>query len=366
MAQEHCPTCHREKGSARNWQAHLLACQKKAAGPQQPAGTWACACGKLFIEGNNTNINRHRDTCVAVKSEAARLQAGQKPQRQLGLPALLAQARAKQLAAAAAAAAPAAQSPAAGPQPQEQAPDAEPPPSPSPALSVSSGNLTANDEPQPTRPCEGYTPVWPGACFALSYQFGMHGEPRLGWSAGTDGALRSACCTGVAEPSGSSCPPCLQLAANPRLQSMQRDAAADSSVNPSSGHKVMQRNMLQLQAVVQARRAQLASARFADRSVQHKLRTLQRCCSDDTRLRMLIAGNDVRRLNHVMSSSLRRGHSVSHICNQVVRAANGQYNPKAFTQKDLDAGLLLLLHVHVRWTHRKVDMHRMTFSFMHM
>lgn len=70
-------------------------------------------------------------------------------------------------------------------------------------------------------------------------------------------------------------------------------------------------------------------------------RVLNSRIQDYKRIMMLIASNDIPRLNQIISITLRHGSSATAIAAQIQRAIDGLYSPRGgFTQRDLDVAFL--------------------------
>ncbi|KZV79434.1 hypothetical protein EXIGLDRAFT_707060 [Exidia glandulosa HHB12029] len=193
----------------------------------------------------------------------------------------------------------------------------------------------------PSRPCFGAPYAWPLGPLWTTYPFQVHETTTAGWYPFTFDPpsntiyFRSNNCEGTISGDIPSCRPCDRVARSPSFRDMQRRATSTKSnlrydyMSANQSKAALRRSA----AVTKRLRSQLHAANRSKRRWQRRAR-------EQEEIMLFLAKRDVPRLRWVLTTALKRGTTPTRLLSILIRAADGTYRARGYSQRELDVSCL--------------------------
>jgi len=188
-----------------------------------------------------------------------------------------------------------------------------------------------------TAKCKGYQWVSTNGQLPHStYPLALHDIRTLLWTCRFDEkglTLFAQTCSGWSEENRKSCRPCQLLAKNRSLEGILTRMAEGTHINLPYAYHGFQ----SLQGVLQQKNQALEFYRFRGLNQARKLLGKEAALSEQKRLLMAIASEEVQHIDRVISIGLLQKKR----CSGTLAAAQGHYHPKSYTEEEDMRALLI-------------------------
>ncbi|KAF6742613.1 hypothetical protein DFP72DRAFT_1081758 [Ephemerocybe angulata] len=173
-----------------------------------------------------------------------------------------------------------------------------------------------------------------------SYPFHLHDSELLPWDMSVwRGHLfaTSTACTGAANGFGSACGSCARLASSPVIIGIQN--RMEGKPHPSTPYAYLPAS--DLIDALRTKNTQIQTLRLSGLNHMRQILRNSVAMSNHKRLVVAIAEGSVARVDRVVHAALKKKRGVVGILEQVVRAAQGVYHVRGFTEREQALGKLL-------------------------
>ncbi|KZV94398.1 hypothetical protein EXIGLDRAFT_767145 [Exidia glandulosa HHB12029] len=192
-----------------------------------------------------------------------------------------------------------------------------------------------------SRPCFGAPYEWPLGPLWTTYPFQVHETTTANWTPYTFDPpnntiyFRSNDCVGTVSGAVPSCRPCERVVNSPSFRDMQRRASSTVSslrfdyMSANQSKAALRRTA----AVAKRLRSQLNAATRSERRWQRRAR-------EQEEIALFLSKRDVPRLRWVLTTALKRQTSPTRFLSLLIRAADGTYRARGYSQRELDVACL--------------------------
>lgn len=199
---------------------------------------------------------------------------------------------------------------------------------------------TGTDSP-PAHQCPGYSlPIPKGESPYLLYPFGLHAKEHLPWSPEPREMtmqLRALACERLVAAANQPCYGCRKLELSPVVRGIIDRMKNGTHINTTHAYL----GIRDLVLANKAKEKQNQTLRFHSLNQTRAITRRDVSLSNQKRLIVAIANEDVPRVARVIHVALAKKRGVLGILEKVVEAAKGVYRAKKFDEKDRDLGRLL-------------------------
>ncbi|KAG8764677.1 hypothetical protein FRC12_007946 [Ceratobasidium sp. 428] len=147
-------------------------------------------------------------------------------------------------------------------------------------------------------------------------------------------------CTGKSPVLGLPCNACALVTQGKQFQDLVKRSMPGEPVPPTM--KTCHRTWSQLSDSVAQKNAQINALKLEILSLQRRMKTLSGRLSEQKRLMIAIAESDEVSVARIVQTALQNGAGVNTIVDRIVRAQQGLFSPRTYSQRMLDIAALVL------------------------
>ncbi|KAG8718339.1 hypothetical protein FRC09_012817 [Ceratobasidium sp. 395] len=147
-------------------------------------------------------------------------------------------------------------------------------------------------------------------------------------------------CTQKSPGKGGACSPCSQIIMGQQFQDLVKRADPNASIAPST--HIQLRTYSQLRDLVKDKTSKINELKLKDVSSQRCIQSLLARTDEQKRLMLAISQSDDMAVGRIVKTALRNGAGIETIIDRIVRAQQGLYSPKNYSQKAFDLVALVL------------------------